>query len=77
MNAAREPLAIRAAIVGVVNLLIVFGVVHFTNAQVDALVIGLDAVLSLAATVLWVRPAVTPVNDPHVPGHVVVSGEDY
>lgn len=77
MNAAREPLAIRALIVAVVNVLVVFGIVRFTDAQVDAIVIALDSIISLLVTVLWVRPAVTPVADPSIPGHVVVSDEDY
>ena len=77
MNAAREPLAIRALIVAVVNVLVVFGIVRFTEAQVDAIVIALDSIISLLVTVLWVRPAVTPVADPSIPGHVVVSDEDY
>lgn len=77
MSAAREPLAIRALIVAVVNVLVVFGIVRFTDAQVDAIVIALDSIISLLVTVLWVRPAVTPVADPSIPGHVVVSDEDY
>jgi len=77
VNAAREPLAVRALIVAVVNALVVFGVLHLTDAQTDAIIVAADSILTLLVTVLWVRPAVTPVNDPSIPGHVVVSGEDY
>lgn len=76
LNLQREPLAVRGLILAVVNVLIVFGVVSFTDAQTDTLVVAIDAALSVAALVIWGRPAVTPVAAPRLDGEAVFIEEE-
>jgi hypothetical protein len=70
MNITREPLAIRAAILavlaGVTNVIVVrvWDLTPEEIAQINTAVAGLATLLM----VLWVRPSVTPVNDPHIEG---------
>lgn len=65
----REPLAIRAAVVAVLNavigVLVAFGV-DLTDEQTTAL-LTLVSVASILAVVLWSRGKVTPTADPQVP----------
>ena len=65
---AREPLAVRGAVVAVlsslVQLAVVFGV-PITGEQQAALLSFIN-VASIAAVVLWTRGAVTPVADPRL-----------
>lgn len=70
-RAAREPVAISAALMGVLNVAVVFGVLHLTNEQLGVLNIAVASVLGCLARLL-----VTPVHrhrdrsrEPLTPGH--------
>jgi hypothetical protein len=56
---SQEPVAIQALIMSFVNLMIVFGVVQFTDQQIGAINMFLAALLAVLA-----RRAVTPVANP-------------
>lgn len=64
VNPQREPLVVRGVIIAVLNTLLVFGLVQFSDAQMDSLVVTLDAVIALVVMVVWGRQAVTPVAAP-------------
>lgn len=77
MNAAREPLAIRAAVVALLSA-ILQTVVAFgapLTADQQASLSTLINVASVAALVIWTRGKVTPVDDPSIPGSVVLPNE--
>lgn len=69
--ASREPLAVRAAVVALidalVHLVVVFGV-DLTGEQTAA-ISGVVNLASLLAIVLLARPKVTPVEDDYVAEH--------
>lgn len=61
----REPLAVRAAILAVVQALVVFGVVEWGDAHIGAITAVVETAVALGLLVWWGRSAVTPVADPH------------
>ena len=66
----REPLAIKAAVLaavaGVLNVIVLFGL-DLSVEQITGINTAVGALATLVM-VLWVRPSVTPVNDPKLEG---------
>lgn len=77
MNAAREPLAIRAAIVALLSAVLQVSVAFGAPLSADqqGALSTLINVGSVAVLVILTRGKVTPVDDPHVPGSVVLPNE--
>lgn len=67
MSLAREPLAVRAAVVALVTAIVhaavVFGLVHW-SAEQETTLGGLIDLAGLVVALIWARSAVTPVDAP-------------
>ncbi len=76
MNASREPLIIRGAIVAAVtallHVLIILGALPI-DADAEHAVAGAIDLLGTAVLVVWTRGKVTPVADPQLPATVTAG----
>jgi len=78
MNATREPLVIRGAVVAVivaiVHLLVLLGVIE--AGAVEAALVTVVDVVGTAVLVIWTRGKVTPVAAPRLPAAPVGGATD-
>lgn len=79
MNAEREPLVIRAAVVAavtaVLHVLVILGALPI-DPEAEAAIAGAVDLVGLAIVVAWSRGKVTPIADPVIPGATVIPDGD-